>query len=64
MRITVKFFWDQENEGIIERVQIDLKNFNNYTWIPHRPVVKTYGQTTTRIRLVVNCSLRTGGAPC
>lgn len=34
-------------------------NFKDYVWIPHRPVFKTEDQTTTKIRPVFNCLLKT-----
>lgn len=35
-------FLDQE--GIIEKIQVDPGDFSHYTWIPHRPVVKMNDQ--------------------
>ena len=54
-------FEQQESEGIIERIAVDPKDFKNYVWIPHRPVFKSDAQTTTKIRPVYNCSLKTKG---
>lgn len=54
-----KVFREQEEEGIIERIHVTPDNFKDYIWIPHRPVFKTEDQTTTKIRPVFNCSLKT-----
>ena len=32
-------------------------------WKPHRPVIKSEGESTTKIRPVFNCSLKTGKNP-
>lgn len=50
-------------DGIIERIQVSPKEFHQYTWIPHRPVLKTAEQVTTKIRPVFNCSFRNGNRP-
>ena len=50
-------------DGIIEPVHVSPKDFNRYIWIPHRPVIKTAEQITTKIRPVFNCSLRIGNSP-
>ena len=54
-----KVFDKQLEEGIIEEIDVPENNFGNYVWIPHRPVVKTEEQVTTKIRPVFNCSLKT-----
>ena len=54
-------FKQQEEEGIIERFDVNPQNFSDYVWIPHRPVIKTEQQNTTKIRPVFNCSLKTKG---
>lgn len=54
-------FLDQE--GIIERIQVNPGDFSHYTWISHRPVVKMNNQSSTKLRTVFNCSLRMGGYP-
>ena len=56
-----KVFKEQEQEGIIERFEVSPEKFNDYIWIPHRPIIKTELQTTTKIRPVFNCSLKTRG---
>ena len=50
-------FHQQEAEGIIERIVL-----HKYVRIPHRPVFKTEQQSTTKIRPVFDCSLKTGRA--
>ena len=57
----VNVFKQQEQEGIIERFEVNPQNFSDYIWIPHRPVIKTEQQVTTKIRPVFNCSLKTRG---
>ena len=51
----------QQEEGITERIEVSPDEFNNYIWIPHRPVIRTETQVTTKIRPVFNCSLKTQG---
>ncbi|KAL7631639.1 UNVERIFIED_CONTAM: hypothetical protein RMT77_018057 [Armadillidium vulgare] len=50
-------------EGIIEQIQVSYKDFHKYIWIPHRPIIKTQAQVTTKIRPVFNCSLKIGDSP-
>ena len=38
---------------------MNLSDYDNHIWIPHRPVIRTEEQVTTRIRPVFNCSLKT-----
>ena len=54
-----KVFFDQQKEGIIDEFYCSPKDFSKYVWIPHRPVIKDDAQTTTKIRPVFNCSLKT-----
>ena len=56
-----KVFKEQEKKGIIERINVKPEEFNDYVWIPHRPIIKVDAQTTTKIRPVLNCSLKTNG---
>ena len=56
-------FHKQLEDGIIEKIDVDRKDFDNYVWIPHRPVVKNEANVTTKIRPVFNCSLKTNNAP-
>ena len=53
----------QVQEDIIEPVDIDFDNFNSQIFIPHRPVVKVADQVTTKIRIVLNCSLKVDNSP-
>ncbi|KAG1655032.1 putative ATP-dependent RNA helicase DDX56 [Nymphon striatum] len=55
-------FLDQLKEGIIEPIT-GLLHINNHKWIPHRPVYKVDEFSTTKIRPVLNCSLRRGKNP-
>ena len=52
-------FDKQLETGIIEEIEVSPQDYENYTWIPHRPVIKTEEQITTKIRPVFNCSLKT-----
>ena len=54
-----KVFFDQLNSGIIEEFVCAPKDFGRHIWLPHRPVIKEDAQTTTKIRPVFNCSLKT-----
>ena len=38
-------------------------DFDKYIWVPHRLLIKKDPVCTTKIRLVFNCSLRTGNRP-
>ena len=53
-------FEQQEVLGIIEPIENRVLGLN---FIPHRPVIKMDGLTTTKIRPVFNCSLKVGRAP-
>ena len=52
-------FEKQLADGIIEEIKVDPSNYDQYVWIPHRPVIRTEAQVTTKIRPVFNCSLKT-----
>ena len=56
-------FKQQLAEGIIEEVEVGPSDFHKYIFIPHRAVIKTDAQVTTKFRVVYNCSLRVGKAP-
>ena len=56
-------FKQYQREGIIEAIQVTPENFKNFKFIPHRPVIKTAEQVTTKIRPVFNCSLKVGESP-
>ena len=57
----IEVFHQQKREGIIERFEVVPEDFTKHIWIPHGPVFKTDGQTTTKIRPVSNCSLKANG---
>ena len=59
----LEVFKQQEAEQIIEKIVVDPKDFHKYIWIPHRPVFKTDEQSSTKIRPVFNCSLKTRNCP-
>ena len=52
-------FDKQLEDGIIDEVKVNPSNYDNHIWIPHRPVIRTEEQVTTKIRPVFNCSLKT-----
>ena len=54
-------FFQQEKDGIIERLKIQPEEFGKFIWIPHRPVIKNSERVTTKIRPVFICSLKTHG---
>ena len=49
--------------GIIEKLGVEPKDFDNYVWIPHRPILKEETNITTKTCPVFNCSLKIGNAP-
>ena len=55
----VEIFKDLEQEGVIERIKVNPKEFYKYVWIPHRPVFKDSETSTTKMRPVFNASLKT-----
>ena len=56
-------FNQQLSDGIIEEIDVHPDDYHKYIWIPHRPVIKSEHNTTTKIRPVFNCSLKTNKAP-
>ncbi|MEO1301205.1 MAG: DUF1759 domain-containing protein, partial [Bacteroidota bacterium] len=56
-------FCQQLSEGIIEEIEVQPKDYDKYIWIPHRPVIKTDENVTTKIRPVFNCSLKVNSSP-
>ena len=56
-------FAQQLEDKIIEPINLDEIDINSYVFIPHRPVVKDDDQTTTKIRPVLNCSLKIDNTP-
>ena len=56
-------FRQQLRDGIIERIEVHPSQYSNYIFIPHRAVIKTEQQVTTKLRIVFNCSLKIGVLP-
>lgn len=52
-------FQKQLADGIIEQIEVPLNKIENYVFVPHRPVLRQEAQVTTKIRPVLNCSLKT-----
>ena len=50
-------------DDIIEEINVHPDDYHKSIWIPHRPVIKTDTNTTTKIPPVFNCSLKTNKAP-
>ena len=55
MKICGQVFLDPEAENIFERLDVDPDKFKQYTWIPHRPIIKIDEQSSPKIRPVFNC---------
>ena len=47
----------------MENVNLKEVNPHSLVWVPHRPVVRTEEQVSTKVRLVLNCSLKIGSSP-
>ena len=47
-------------DGIIERIHPQQLSEHDQVYIPHRPVIKNENNVTTKIRVVLNCSLKVG----
>ena len=58
-----KVFQQQLHDGIIETFDVDPQDYSKYVWVPHRAVVRSADQVTTKVRPVFNCSLKVGNAP-
>ena len=56
-------FQQQLKDGIIEEIDLNKINVHDNIWIPHRPVCKSESQVTTKVRAVLNCSLKRGQSP-
>ena len=56
-------FKQQLHDDIIEQIEIDYQNLDSYTFIPHRPVIRDDETCTTKIRVVLNCSLKIDKSP-
>jgi len=50
------------NENILEPISLENINLNDHVFIPHRPVVKTEDNVTTKVRIVLNCSIKVGNS--
>ena len=53
----------QLTDGILEPVPLLDSKLNEQVFIPHRPVIKYADQVTTKIRIVLNCSLKVDSSP-
>ena len=58
-----KVLMQQVADDILEPVDLESINIKDHVWIPHRPVVKNCDQVTTKLRIVLNCSLKIGDSP-
>lgn len=56
-------FQNQLEDEILEQIIVDPSDYDKYTWIPHRPIIKEASQVTTKIRPVFNCSLKVQDYP-
>ena len=57
-------FEQQLRDGIIKPINLnEIKNVHDKIWIPHRAVVKTEEHVTTKVRPVLNCSLKIRDTP-
>lgn len=56
-------FEQQVRDGILEELPLSQIDVNDHVWIPHRPVVKLEDQVTSKVRPVLNCSLKIGDSP-
>ena len=53
----------QLNDDIIEPIDLNKISYEDHVWIPHRPVIKQQDNVTTKLRIVLNCSLKIGNSP-
>ena len=53
----------QLQDGILEEISLSDINIEEHVWVPHRPVVKMEDQVTTKVRVVLNCSLKVDDNP-
>ena len=56
-------FENQKTDGVLEEIDLSTINVHDKTWIPHRAVLKHDAQTTTKVRVVLNCSVKTDSFP-
>jgi len=50
------------DEQILEVVPLEELDVENHVFVPHRPVVRN-DSLTTKVRVVLNCSMKVGNAP-
>ena len=53
-----EIFEQQISDGILEELDLEKLCIENHILIPHRPVIKEESRCTTKIRPVLNCSLK------
>lgn len=53
-------FLQQEKDGIIEKIFVPPKMFEDYVWIPQRHIFKSGPAATTSIRSVLTCRMKKG----
>jgi hypothetical protein len=56
-------FKQQLENGILEEVPLENFDCSDKIFIPHRAVIKSSPTCTTKVRPVLNCSLRVNGCP-
>ena len=56
-------FQQQIHNDILEPISLKDLNVNDHVWVPHRPVIKTAESVTTKLRVVLNCSLKIDNSP-
>ena len=56
-------FNQQLTDGILEEISISEMNIDEHVFIPHRHILKSDEQVTTKLRVVLNCSLKTKDSP-
>jgi hypothetical protein len=58
--VYTQVFEEQLEAGVIEKVDLNKVNPYDHVWITHRPVIREDVQVTTKVRPVLNCSLKIG----
>ena len=56
-------FSQQLADDVIKEINVHPDDYHKFIWIPHRPVIKTEANTTTKICTVFNCFLKINKAP-
>jgi hypothetical protein len=54
---------EQLKEGVIERIYVKPEHYENFVWTPHRAVIKDCEITTSKLRIVYNCSMKINNDP-